>query len=118
MERICQKGSCNWSFLVSKADDSTRRDPAQRRERDWIHESVVSVTRGARQDKDLSQTKAAELMGWSKSVMVNLENLRRDLGVADFILLAEKYDLDPQDLFATVIFHLRQRRRGRKPVVK
>jgi transcriptional regulator with XRE-family HTH domain len=103
---------------VSKADDSTRRDPAVRRQRDWIHESVVSVTRGARQDKDLSQTKAAELMGWSKSVMVNLENLRRDLGVADFILLAEKYDLDPQDLFATVLFHLRQRRRVRKPGIK
>ena len=53
-------------------------------------------------------------MGWSKSVIVNLENVRRDLGV-DFILLAEKLDMDPQDLFASVMFHLRQRRHGRKP---
>lgn len=90
-----------------------------RRERDQIHESVVSVIRGARQDKDISQKKLAGMMGWSsKSVIVNLENLRREFGVADFILLAEKLEMDPQDLFASVIFHMRQRRRGRNPGTK
>ena len=80
-------------------------------ERDWIHESVVSVVRGARQDRDASQKKVAGMMGWSKSVIVNFENFRRDFGVADFILLAEKYGTDPGDLFASIMFHLRQRRR-------
>ena len=95
-------------------DEPVRRDARARRERDQIHESVVSVIRGARQDKDISQKKLAGMMGWaSKSVIVNLENLRREFGVADFILLAEKLEMDPQDLFASVIFHMRQRRRGR-----
>ena len=105
-------------FLVPKADNSTKRDAAVRRERDWIHESVVSVIRGARQDRDISQEKLASKMGWSKSVIVNLENLRRDFGVADFILLAEMYGMDPEELFASVIFHLRQRQRGRRSAGK
>lgn len=103
---------------MPKADSSTKRDAAIRRERDWTHESVISVIRGARQDRDISQKKLAAMMGWSKSVIVNLENLRRDFGVADFILLAEKYAMDPQDLFASILFHLSQRRRGRKPAGK
>jgi ribosome-binding protein aMBF1 (putative translation factor) len=103
---------------MPKADDSKRRDPAVRRERAWIHESVVSVARGARQDRDVSQQALAATLGWSKSVIVNFENLRRDLGVADLIMMAEKLDMDPQDLFASVMFHLRQRRKGRKPGAK
>ena len=103
---------------MPKNDDSTNRNVAIRRERNWIHESVVSVTRGARQDNDISQERLANMLGWSKSVIVNLENLRRDLGVADFILLAETVEMDPRDLFASVMFHLRQRRSGRKPAGK
>jgi transcriptional regulator with XRE-family HTH domain len=73
------------------------------------------MARGARQDRDISQQSLARTLGWSKSVVVNFENLRRDIGVADFILMAEKLDMEPEDLFASVMFHLRRRRRGGKP---
>ncbi|MFL6603984.1 MAG: helix-turn-helix domain-containing protein [Steroidobacteraceae bacterium] len=82
---------------------------ALRRERDSIHESVVSIARGARQDRDVSQESLARTLGWSKSVIVNFENLRRDLGVADFILMAEKSGIEPEELFASVMFHLRSK---------
>jgi transcriptional regulator with XRE-family HTH domain len=42
------------------------------------------VIRWARQDRDISQKKLAGMMGWSKSLIVKLENFRRDFGAADF----------------------------------
>ena len=96
------------------ADKSRRlsRDPRARRERDDIHESVVSVMRATRQDKDMSQISLAKLMGWStKTPVVNLENHRREADLADFILMVEKMELDPEEVFAAIMFHLRQRRR-------
>ena len=95
---------------MPRADNVKSRRAAIRGERDRIHKSVVSVFRGARQDADLTQERAAELLGWSKDVIVNLENDRRDLGVADLILFADKVKMEPADLFARIIFFVRGNR--------
>jgi len=69
---------------VPKNDDSTNRNVAIRRERNWIHESVVSVTRGRVRTKTLARRDWPTCWGGPKRDR-DLENLRRDLGVADFI---------------------------------
>jgi DNA-binding XRE family transcriptional regulator len=76
-----------------------------RDERARIHRSVVSVIRGARQDVDLTQEQAAEVLGWSRDVFVNFENDRRDFGVADLILFGKKTKLDPRVLLNRMIEH-------------
>jgi DNA-binding XRE family transcriptional regulator len=96
--------------LVPKADNIQARRATIRRERDAIHEHVISVFRGARQDADLTQEEAADLVGWSKDVIVNFENNRRDLGVADLILFCEKAAIDPAELFERVLFYRRTKR--------
>ena len=49
---------------------------------------------------DLTQEEAADLLCWSRAVLVNFENDRRDFGVADLIL------------FARILAHARGSRRG------
>jgi DNA-binding XRE family transcriptional regulator len=80
-----------------------------REERARIHRSVISVFRGARQDADLTQEAAADLLGWSRDVLVNFENDRRDFGVADLILFANRTKMDPAILFARILAHVRGR---------
>jgi DNA-binding XRE family transcriptional regulator len=63
--------------------------------------------RGARQDADLTQEDAGDLLGWSPDVVVNFENDKRDFGVADLILFAQKIKMDPVVLLARIVAHVR-----------
>jgi DNA-binding XRE family transcriptional regulator len=99
-----------WGVLVPKADHVKDRRATIRRERERIHQSVISVFRGVRQDHDLRQEDVGDLLGLSREVIVNMENDRRDIGVADLILFAEKMKEDPAALVARIVFYMRGKR--------
>jgi DNA-binding XRE family transcriptional regulator len=92
---------------LSKSRARAEKRATIRSERARIHKSVISVFRGARQDADLTQEDAGDLLGWSRDVVVNFENDKRDFGVADLILFAQKIKMDPVVLLARIVAHAR-----------
>jgi DNA-binding XRE family transcriptional regulator len=92
---------------LSKSRARAEKRATIRSERARIHKSVISVFRGARQDADLTQEDAGDLLGWSRDVVVNFENDKRDFGVADLILFSQKIKMDPVVLLARIVAHVR-----------
>ena len=57
----------------------------------------------SRKDKRLSQETVADRMAWSVDVMANMEQGRRDITVAEFIVLAQQIGVDPETMFRRVV---------------
>jgi transcriptional regulator with XRE-family HTH domain len=52
---------------------------------------------------DVTQAELAERMGWSREVVSNIEQGRRDVTVPDLILMARALDLEPETLFRRIL---------------
>lgn len=64
---------------------------------------MQSAIAGSRKDKDLSQADAAERMAWTVNMLSNIEQGRRNITVAEFIVLAQQMDVDPEVIFRRVL---------------
>lgn len=66
-------------------------------------QAVRAAIQGSRKDKGLSQEDAAERMGWTQDILSNVEAGRRGITVAEFIVLAQQMDVDPEVMFRRVL---------------
>ena len=65
--------------------------------------SVRAAVQGSRKDKGLTQEDAAERMAWTQDIVSNIEAGRREISVAEFIVLAQQFDIEPEVMFRRVI---------------
>jgi transcriptional regulator with XRE-family HTH domain len=65
-------------------------------------EAVERAISSSRKKEGMSQQTAADQMGWSVDVMSNVEKGRREISVAEFIVLAEELGLSPETLFKRI----------------
>jgi ribosome-binding protein aMBF1 (putative translation factor) len=88
--------------LLSEQTRKTRQKKIDRLVAQW-DQSVRHAIQGSRRDKGLNQETAAERMGWSLDILSNVEAGRRDITVAEFIVLAQQMDVDPVVMFRRVM---------------
>ncbi len=75
-----------------------------------VHECVVSVLRGARQDKDVKQKVLSQDVGLGRDAITNFEAMRVDnIGVARFILLSRRLKEDPVKLLKRILYQLNEK---------
>ncbi len=65
--------------------------------------AVQAAIQISRKDRKLSQAAVAERMAWTPDIMGNVENGRREITVAEFIVLAKQMGLDPEVMFRRVL---------------
>lgn len=73
------------------------------RQRDQLDRAVVATIASTRKDLDIKQAKLAERMGWSREIVSKIEQGRRDVTVADLVLIARALEVDPETLFRRVL---------------
>jgi len=65
--------------------------------------AVQAAIQISRKDRKLSQAAVAERMAWTPDIMGNVEKGRREITVAEFIVLAKQMGLDPEVMFRRVL---------------
>ena len=83
--------------------ESKKGAPRIQRHRDQLDRAVVATIASTRKDLDVTQAKLAERMGWSRETVSNIEQGRREVSVADLILIARALDVDPETIFRRVL---------------
>jgi transcriptional regulator with XRE-family HTH domain len=68
---------------------------------DW-ERVIVAVVKASREDADLSRAELGKRLGLTYSQIVNIENGRRAVGLADFLMLADALEVDSVSLFERV----------------
>jgi transcriptional regulator with XRE-family HTH domain len=71
--------------------------------RSRLEKVIPVVLAGTRNDLDVSQKELAMRLGWTRSVVANLETGRRSTQLTDFILLAKALNIDPIVLLRRVL---------------
>lgn len=64
---------------------------------------IRAAIQGSRKDKAISQEEVAERMSWTQDIVSNIEAGRREITVAEFIVLAQQIGVDPELMFRRVI---------------
>lgn len=79
-----------------------KRSAAKGREKDWdrIVASVISATR---QDLDMTQEQLADVLGWTRDAVSNLETQRRHCKVSDLIRIAKAFGMEPDELLRRIM---------------
>jgi transcriptional regulator with XRE-family HTH domain len=72
-----------------------RRFPALQR-------AIVGVLKSAREKAGLSQRALSRALDEDETFIHTIENMRRDISVAEFIALAEELDLTPAELIGRI----------------
>ncbi len=73
------------------------------RQRDELNRAVIAAVSSTRKDVDVTQAGLAEQMAWSREIVSNIEQGRRDVSVADLVLIARALDVDPEKLFRRIL---------------
>ena len=82
----------------------TKKTEAQiQRQRDELNRAVIAAVSSTRKDVDVTQAGLAEQMAWSREIVSNIEQGRRDVTVADLVLIARALDVDPEKLFRRIL---------------
>ena len=68
----------------------------------WDHATAIVIAASRREVK-VSQAQLAEKMGWQPSIITKIENRKREVTVAEFIVIAEALGFDPEVLFARIL---------------
>jgi len=82
-------------------DDARKRKSARLVEQ-W-QRAVRAAIQGTRKDRHLSQEDLAALLGWTRNMIANIESGRREISVAEFIVLAGALEIAPEVLFRRVL---------------
>lgn len=64
--------------------------------------AVQYAIQTSRKQLGVSQAMLAERMGWSHDMISNVEKGRREISVAEFIVLAEQIGIAPETLFKRI----------------
>jgi transcriptional regulator with XRE-family HTH domain len=86
-------------------DELTRKNRKRKIDKlieQWKRSAQTAIA-GSRKDKGLNQAEAAELMAWTVHMMSNVELGRRDITVAEFVVLAQQMGVDPEVMFRRVL---------------
>jgi transcriptional regulator with XRE-family HTH domain len=59
---------------------------------------VCIILKATREDLDITQEKLAGTLGWTRSMVANLECGRRTLTFADFVVIARAFNIEPERL--------------------
>lgn len=70
--------------------------------RKMLTNRVCIILKATREDLDLSQEKLAGLLGWTRAMVANLENGRRTLTFADFVVIARAFNIDPEKMLRRI----------------
>lgn len=73
------------------------------RQRDELNRAVIAAVSSMRKDVDITQAGLAEQMAWSREIVSNIEQGRRDVTVADLVLIARALDVDREKLFRRIL---------------
>jgi transcriptional regulator with XRE-family HTH domain len=74
-----------------------------RREREQLGRIVASTLWMMRNDRDVKQSKLADLLGVGEDVISNIERRRTKVSFVDFILWARYLDMDLGDMFEWIL---------------
>ena len=86
-----------------KDDASKTREKKIARLIEQWKRSVRAAIQSTRKDKGLSQEEIGARMAWTQDIMSNIESGRRDITVAQFIVLANELGVDPEVMFRRVL---------------
>lgn len=84
-------------------DDSKKAAALVQRQRDQLDRAMVATIISTRKDSDVTQAELAERMGWSREIVSNIEQGRRDVSITDLILMARALNVDPETIFRRVL---------------
>lgn len=73
------------------------------------NKSFIKILIRARQDAGLKQSELAELIGKDQSYISNIERGQRRVDMLEFYILARAMQVDPLELYASIIQHLPDR---------
>jgi DNA-binding XRE family transcriptional regulator len=82
--------------------ESKEKKAARKVQRERWAKAVRTVIVATRKDADLNQDQLAELVGWSRSKLANIEAGRRRLQTEDFAMIALALRLEPEALMRRV----------------
>ena len=85
------------------SDERTNREKKIAKLIEQTNRSVRAAIASTRKDKGLKQDDAAERMAWTVNIMRNIEQGRREITVAELIVLAQQMGVDPQLVFKRVL---------------
>ena len=89
---------------VERCVHGPKKTEAQiQRQRDELNRAVIAAVSSTRKDVDVTQAGLAEQMAWSREIVSNIEQGRRDVTVADLVLIARALDVDPEKLFRRIL---------------
>lgn len=74
-----------------------------RRQRDHLDRAVIATLSSTRKDVDITQGELAERMAWSREIVSNIEQGRREVSISDLILIAQALKVDPEILFRRIL---------------
>ena len=72
-------------------------------QRDHLDRVVIATVSSARKDVDVTQAELAERMAWSREIVSNIEQGRREVSVSDLILIAKVLEVDPETLIRRIL---------------
>ena len=83
--------------------DSKKTETRIERQRDHLDRAVIATVSSTRKDVDVTQAELAERMAWSREIVSNIEQGRREVSVSDLILIARVLRVDPETLFRRIL---------------
>jgi transcriptional regulator with XRE-family HTH domain len=83
--------------------DPKKTEARTQRQRDQLNRAVIATRSSTRKDVDVTQAELAERMTWSREIVSNIEQGRREVSVTDLVLIARALNVDPEILFRRVL---------------
>lgn len=83
--------------------DPKKSEARTQRQRDQLNRAVVATLSSTRKDVDVTQAELAERMTWSREIVSNIEQGRREVSVTDLVLIARALNVDPEILFRRIL---------------
>ena len=101
---LCPRIRRNAGSKRSGALQDPKKTQAQiRRQRDHLDRAVIATLSSTRKDVDITQGELAERMAWSREIVSNIEQGRREVSISDLILIAQALNVDPEILFRRIL---------------
>ena len=72
-------------------------------QRERLRRVIRIVLKAAREDADISQRELARRLEWTRNQVANLEGGRREIGFADFIMIARALRVDPDRMLQRIL---------------
>lgn len=92
------------SLKISIPAAVARRFPAQSQDRQrQLSNQISIVLKATRMQRGFDQEEVAQRLGWTRSMVANLENGRKEVTLVDLAFLAEALDIDLTKLIHRIL---------------